>query len=347
MPRTEESLGPVLSAYGFANAELTPITMGNINTTFRVKHDGRLLILQRLNPIFGAEVHHDIEAVTRHIAARGMATPFLVPTTSGALWAEDPFGGVWRVLTHIEGEIHSSGAPPLLCRSAGALLARFHCAVADLDHLFRSRRPAVHDTARHLAHLSQTLEASRDHQAYSEVAPVGREILVAVGDLPSLEKLPRRIVHGDPKLNNVVFSPDGEALCLIDLDTLSHMSIPVELGDAFRSWCNPTGEDEADSIFDLACFEAGIDGYASEGAKLLDADEIDALPVAIETITLELAARFCADAIDESYFGWNEERFPSASAHNLHRAKSQLSLARSFAKQRRRVRDIVERVFSP
>ncbi len=343
MPRTEESLGPILSAYGFASAELEPVTMGNINTTFRVTHDGQRVILQRLNPIFDAEVHYDIEVVTRHIASRGMTTPHLVPTTSGELWACDPFGGVWRVFTHMDGDIHSSGATPQLCRSAGALLARFHCAVADLEYTFRSRRPAVHDMARHLAHLRQTLNAQRDHQAYAEVARVGRAILITAGDLPSLDALPRRIVHGDPKLNNVVFSPQGTALCFIDLDTLSRMSIPVELGDAFRSWCNPTGEDDAESTFDLACFEAGVAGYASEGAKLLDAAEVAAIPVGVETITLELAARFCADALDESYFGWNEEKFPSASAHNLHRAKSQLSLARSFAKQRRRAQEIVER----
>ena len=30
----------------------------------------------------------------------------------------------------------------------------------------------------------------------------------------------------------------------------------------------------------------------------------------------QLAARFCADALNESYFGWDQTRFPTASAHN-------------------------------
>jgi Ser/Thr protein kinase RdoA (MazF antagonist) len=141
-------------------------------------------------------------------------------------------------------------------------------------------------------------------------------------------------VHGDPKLNNIVFGKDGTARCLIDLDTLSRMTIPVELGDAFRSWCNPTGEDVVAARFDLSLFEAAIGGYARETRGFLTPAEIAAIPGAVETIALELAARFCADALEESYFGWNRVRFPSASAHNLHRARSQLALGQSIAGMR-------------
>jgi hypothetical protein len=49
---------------------------------------------------------------------------------------------------------------------------------------------------------------------------------------------------------------------------------------------------------------------------------------------VELAARFCADALNESYFGWNPKSFPSRSEHNQARAESQLAAARSLAEQR-------------
>ncbi len=45
---------------------------------------------------------------------------------------------------------------------------------------------------------------------------------------------------------------------------------------------------------------------------------------------MELAARFCTDALEESYFGWDASRFASAAEHNLVRARAQLSLARSI-----------------
>jgi Ser/Thr protein kinase RdoA (MazF antagonist) len=152
-------------------------------------------------------------------------------------------------------------------------------------------------------------------------------------------------VHGDPKLNNVVFDDAGRAISLIDLDTLSRMTIPVELGDAFRSWCNPSGEDTVESAFDLTRFQAGLTGYAEFAGALLEPIEIEAIVPAVELITLELASRFCADALEESYFAWDRERFASAAEHNLHRAKSQLSLARSYSGQRSAAREVVDELF--
>ena len=58
-------------------------------------------------------------------------------------------------------------------------------------------------------------------------------------------------------------------------------------------------------------------------------EEWRALPAATLTIALELAARFAADALQESYFGWNAARFGSVSEHNQVRAAGQLRLAES------------------
>jgi len=342
MPVQELPPNELLAVYGLDPRSIAPIEMGNINKTYLATRAGARFILQWLNPIFGPKIHDDIEAVTAHLAAKGMLTPRLVRTSNGSLWATARDGGVWRLMTYIDGRVLSAGATPAVCRTGGALLGRFHRAVADLDHVFSSTRPGVHDTARHLAHLAEVLRTHSQHAAFKEVEPVGRAILTSAAALPPVCELPARIVHGDPKLNNIVFSDGGEALCLIDLDTLSRMTIPIELGDAFRSWCNPTGEDVVEARFDLELFEAGVAGYASATRGFISRTEADAIPTAVETITLELAARFSADALEESYFGWNRRAFPSASAHNLHRARSQLALARSIAAVRAELQRLVE-----
>ena len=172
----------------------------------------------------------------------------------------------------------SAGASPDICRDGGRLLGRFHRAVSDLEHTFSNIRPGVHDTARHLRHLDDVLDTHMGDPAFREVEPVGRAILAAAAALEPLGELPPRIVHGDPKLNNIVFSPQGRALSFIDLDTLSRMTIPVELGDAFRSWCNPTGEDVVDARFDLALYAAGIEGYAEEARGFLTPAEMPPCP---------------------------------------------------------------------
>ncbi|WP_437525306.1 hypothetical protein WME79_38000 [Sorangium sp. So ce726] len=69
-------------------------------------------------------------------------------------------------------------------------------------------------------------------------------------------------------------------------------------------------------------------------ARPLGAEEREALVDAAERIALELAARFCRDAFEDRYFGWDPARFPTRIAHDLHRVAGQLSLARSARRQR-------------
>ncbi|MEM6292920.1 MAG: hypothetical protein AAGA54_16715, partial [Myxococcota bacterium] len=106
--------------------------------------------------------------------------------------------------------------------------------------------------------------------------------------------------------------------------TVAPMALHLELGDAWRSWCNPKGEDETSARFDVAVFEASVRGYASVGS--VTAEERDALAFGVELISVELAARFLADALAESYFGWNAQRYASRGEHNLVRARGQWSL---------------------
>ena len=76
---------------------------GLINQTWTVGEPPQAVI-QRVNPIFGPEVHVDIEAVTAHLDAAGLVTPRLMRTEHGALYATDGGGGCWRALTWIPGQ---------------------------------------------------------------------------------------------------------------------------------------------------------------------------------------------------------------------------------------------------
>jgi hypothetical protein len=67
---------------------------------------------------------------------------------------------------------------------------------------------------------------------------------------------------------------------------------------------------------------------------------------AVAVIALELAARFCADVLEESYFGWDKTRFKAAWEHHLLRARGQFALARSIGKQREAMRAAVAKAFS-
>jgi Ser/Thr protein kinase RdoA (MazF antagonist) len=206
--------------------------------------------------------------------------------------------------------------------------------LADLAHTFKNKRGNIHDTPKHVAKLRSVLASHTSHERYGEVAPTCKRILQQLDTLPALAGLPRRVVHGDPKISNVLFDKAGRALCLVDLDTLGPANVAVELGDALRSWCNPREEDDDASSIDLGFFEAAVQGYLRGAASFITPDETAMLAIGVETIALELAARFAADALEETYFGWDRTRFSRASEHNLARAVGQLAVAESMHAQR-------------
>lgn len=321
----------VLDAYALHVHESERVSSGHINLTYRVQADEGQFILQRLHPVFGPEVHLDIDAVTGHLAARSLQTPRLVRTRAGELWTPGPEGRPWRLLTYIPGEVVLAAESPARCTAAGACLGRVHRALWDFDRDLAHRRIGVHDTSRHLARLCAVLDEHRDHRLFGEIRPLAAEILTAAARLPFPQGLPLRVVHGDPKISNFVFADEGSARAMIDLDTFSRMPLPLELGDALRSWCSPRGEESPEPV-DIDHFRAAVEGYAAAVGDLPTLPEREAIPGATALIAVELAARFCTDALEERYFSWDSSRFPSAAEHNLVRARAQLALGLSVCR---------------
>lgn len=321
---------PSLSAWGFGEGAraVAPTHSGLINQTFVVEKAGRgLAVLQRLNTaIFRAEVHEDIEAVTRHLTARGVPTPLLIPCTSGDLWHTDSSGQVWRCLTLVGDTTMDRFQHSGHAGSAGHTVGRWHEALKDLDWSFRSVREGAHDTPKHMGLLASAVEEHRAHRLYDEVAALAETIAGGWEGWEGPRDLPVRVIHGDLKVSNLRFTGE-HAMALIDLDTCAWGTLDVELGDALRSWCNPEGEDEAHPEFRLDWFEAALKGYADAvGEAGVQEVEWASIVPGVERICWELASRFCRDALCESYFGW-DPKWGTAGDHNLHRARGQAALA--------------------
>ena len=308
---------------------------GLINHTWWVRGpEGTVAVLQRLNTrIFRPEVHEDIEAVTRRVAERGLATPRLIRTREDTLWHTDEKGDVYRCLTVVGDRTVQKLVDPVEARSAARFLGRFHAAIRDLDWEFRMRRPGAHDTETHFRRLAEAVEQHRDHRLYADVQPLAAQILGGWKPDPSAAALPIRVIHGDPKISNLRFE-GSEAMALVDLDTFARGTIEIELGDAMRSWCNPGTEGSLDSRFDVEMFEAAMVGYA-EGAGpdgLTDA-EWDSIVPGVLRISWELASRFAQDALAEAYFGF-DPAYGGRGEHNLLRARGQARVAASLESQR-------------
>ncbi len=331
----------VRDAYALDGATLTPIASGWINRTLLVTRpsaEGEArAILQRLHPVFRGEVNVDIDACTARLASRGVPTPRVVPASGGALWV-DAEDGPWRMLSYVPGRTLDALPSLAYAHAGGRFVARFHRALDGLEHAFRFTRPGAHDTPRHLAKLA---EARSSTDAFAERAEADRlsdAILEAATALPAFARTPERIIHGDLKLTNLRFGDEAEdgveVAAIVDLDTLARGSLAIDLGDMLRSWCNRSDESDPEARFDGEVFRAAMGGYLEGARGWIEPAERSAIVPAVETICLELAARFAADVYEDSYFGYDATRFASRRAHNLQRAAAQLALGLDVRRQR-------------
>ncbi len=335
----------VLEEYGLFALTIDELGTGLINKTWKIlMDDDRVLVLQCVNPVFPPAVNEDVHAITQHLNGKGLLTPVLIPNYHGDLTTEYADDN-WRLMTFVPGKSFDALENEAAASEAGAALARFHKAVADFDRPLSHQRPHVHDTMHHVQALCDALDKHTGHARFAQIAPLAATILSSVEALPDIDLDQTRLVHGDPKISNLLFDDAGKALCWVDLDTLAHMPLALEMGDAFRSWCNPQSEDATDPEFSLAFFSAAARGYAAESKGFITEAEWRSFIDGTQIILVELAARFCADALNESYFGWDETRFASSSEHNEARARNQLKVLKSFLDQHAALTDALADAF--
>ena len=343
-----ELVPEILAAYSINPVQVQPVETGLINRTYYVKDvNGLDFILQTVNRMFPPELNLDIDVVTRHLEKTGLMTPRLLPDKRGMIYHQKN-GRIWRLFNYISGNIHQCLQQPQLAGAAGVMLGRLHAALTLLDYELLASRPNTHDTPHHTLHLKNTLESRRNHKRYGKIKPLGETILTRLEQLPPLPPVAERLVHGDPKITNFIFTDDDrEVKCLVDFDTLNRMPVYLELGDALRSWCNPAGEDTSAGHFSLAHCRAALEGYTRHAGELLTRQEWLAIPPATLTIYLELAARFCADALNEDYFSWDASKFNSHSEHSETRARGQINAANSLQDQYDEINYLVKEIFAP
>jgi thiamine kinase-like enzyme len=138
-------------------------------------------------------------------------------------------------------------------------------------------------------------------------------------------ELPLRVTHNDTKLSNILLDPEtGNAVCIIDLDTVMPGSSLYDFGDSIRTGAASAAEDEADLEkvhFLPAMFKAYAEGFIKGTGGALTKKELEMLPDGGYIITFEQAIRFLGDYLNGDTYYHTE--YPD---HNLVRARTQLKL---------------------
>ena len=336
------------------------IQVGNVNKTYRVivqLADGneKSFLVQNLNTyVFKnpVEVMGNIDKVTEHIRAKrpGQLALHFHHTDDRKTYIASG-KDFWRMSNFIPCRVYNVVTDLGVVRNAGRAFGAFQMDLTDFDskELFETI-PNFHNTAKRF----EALEASVAADPCGKVAEVREELdyLFSVREmacrlcaLQEAGKMPLRVTHNDTKINNVLFSPEGdEALVVVDLDTVMPGLVGHDFGDAIRFAANYVEEDspEYEKVgVNMDVFRAFTEGFLEKTAGVLTETELDTLALSSFVLTVELAVRFLDDYIQGSpYFKVN---YPE---HNLVRTRNQIALAKDMQKNMSQMEAIVRECVS-
>jgi Ser/Thr protein kinase RdoA (MazF antagonist) len=325
---------------------LEPYERGHIHDTYisawKRGESVRRYLHQRINDKVFHDIPalmHNIEFVTRHLSMKGPAEPDsdglrtlqLVPTKLGRSFLVAP-SGPWRTYRYVEGTRSFDRCESTEQAFAAArAFGDFQAELSDLDvQELRETIPGFFDPAHRMRQFRDALESDPRGRAVSVQSEIrfvlDREPMTRViEDHMNAGRIPRRIVHGDTKLNNVLFdSATGHAVCVVDLDTCMPAWSLYDFGDLVRFTAATSAEDETDLSLagtDPRVYQALVDGYLESAQHFLAPDELELMPFSGRLVTFMLGVRFLTDYLaGDVYFK------TSHPDHNLDRARVQLQM---------------------
>jgi len=339
-----------------------PYGSGHINDTYIVETeggDGRF-ILQRINKhVFPepAAIMENIARVTAHLQSKPIAQDTLqrqpdlniVSTHDDTAYHLSANGDFWRLWPFVENtssidRVQSAEQAFTVGLAFGAFqsllrdfprprlietIANFHNTPHRFEQFSESHKKDVCDRAKQCA---PEIETALNNAGGADV----------LQNLYTSGQLPERVVHNDAKINNVMLDIDtGEAVCIIDLDTVMPGLALFDFGDLVRTATASAGEDDDNATLHLSWYEQLVKGFLTHTASFLTAKEVENLPLAGRIITLETGLRFLTDYLSgDTYF--KTDRVD----HNLARCRSQFSLLTSIDQQLDQMQEITAATYA-
>ena len=320
---------------------VVPVKTGHINDSYFIYPGGNdpAFVLQRINHAVFRDVDglmSNISRVLKHLeqkdlSAYGLVPLRVIPDRNGHAYYQDAEGNYWRMYNYIPGSVsYDLISDPTLAREAGKAFGTFQLLTSDLNGAgLVETIPDFHNISTRLKTFRETVEQDPEQR----VAETEEEIrfvedrakeMHSILNLGASGKIPVRVTHNDTKINNILFNPEGKALCIVDLDTVMPGYSLYDFGDAIRTGASAAAEDEEDlSKVDIRMdlFSAYSEGYLSAARQFLVREETDNLACSARFMTFLIGLRFLTD-----YLGGDHYYRIRFKTHNLVRARSQFRL---------------------
>lgn len=340
--------------------------IGHINETYTATYDqGGILVRyihQKINQtVFKnpAAVMDNLMRVTTHIwnklvtqKAREITRKVLtvVPTSDGQPFYRDDDGECWRTFVFVEKvQSFESVQTPVQAAEAGKAFGAFQSLLADLQgKRLHETIPDFHNTRMRFTSLQQAIAEDRCNRARSAEQELAFALKQEswIGTLLEAHargEIPERITHNDTKFNNVMMDWEtGQAMCVVDLDTVMPGLVLYDFGDMVRTTTSPTLEDEKDLSkveMQMPMFEALARGYLSAAESFLTPAEKSHLALSGKLIAFTIGIRFLTDyLVGDTYFRVHR------SGHNLDRCRTQFKLVESITRQEDAMQRFVDKL---
>jgi hypothetical protein len=134
----------------------------------------------------------------------------------------------------------------------------------------------------------------------------------------------------------------GEAMCVVDLDTVMPGCALYDFGDMVRATTSSTLEDEQDLSkvkMQMPMFKKLAEGYLSSAGQFLTKTEKSLIAFSGKLISFELGVRFLTDYLSgDNYFRIHRP------GHNLDRCRTQFKLVQSIDQQEAAMQKFVDKL---
>lgn len=326
---------------GTENCTITPITNGLINTTYLVEdYDAdEKFILQKINTqvfLFPEIITNNHILINRLLEDGKYPLQLVKPkeALSGSFIIKDENGASWRMLSFIEDTKTFFKIPDIKTAYESAKAVGSFLNTVNPEYLpyIQAPIPDFINFEKRISDYQISLQsASPDLLENAEPEIEGMNELISLPEKwIEMEKegiLPKRIIHGDPNVRNILFDQNSRPLAVIDLDTVTISTILYDFGDMARSYTNTLDEDNgnADHNFNPQIYRTVKDGFLLSLKKKLTFEELENLDYAAQTVIYIQAIRFLTDYLNGSTYYSTKY-----AEHNLDRTRNQLQLLKGL-----------------
>ncbi len=346
-------ISSILNAYGIdlETCTVDVLVSGLINRTWKITSGNKAYILQRVNDnVFKNPqgIADNIRMIDEYL--KDHSPDYLFVSAIKNLKKEelvlDPIEGYFRLFQFIEGS-HTINVvtSPSQAYEAAWQFGKFTRLLSGFNaSMLHTTIPDFHDLSLRYKQFEDALkngnqvrvqhasELIRDLKSHHPILDTFEKVTVN-------QSIPKRVMHHDTKISNVLFDSNGKGMAIIDLDTVMPGYFISDVGDMMRTYLSPANEEEKDfSKIEIRddFFRAIVNGYVRAMGDELTGEEQNLILYSGSFLIYMQALRFLTDYCNnDSYYGAAYE------GHNFVRAGNQICLLKQLEEKSVLLKNIV------